>query len=159
MMPMSVVDYIKGDFTGFENRFIPSLQMGICAKRQYPDVAEDFLRFALSESVQDKDYYSGFPVNRISLNKQAAQDRSNFMVATMIMADDGNYIEFDSKDYPKETADRIIALCEKLDKPVKEDAKIQEVLTEALEGYLNGAQSKEETIQKIEGGLKMYLAE
>lgn len=159
MMPMSMVDYIKGDFTAFENQFIPSLQMGICTKSQYPDVAQDFLRFALSESIQDTDYYRGFPVNRISLKKQAAQDRSNFMVSTAVMADDGSYIAFDSKDYPEETADRILAICETLDKPVGEDAKIQEVLTEALGGYLNGTQSKDETIQKIEGGLKMYLAE
>ena len=51
------------------------------------------------------------------------------------------------------------ALCEGLDKPVGEDAKIREVLIEALGGYLEGSRSREDTVQKIEDGLKMYLAE
>lgn len=159
MFPMSMVDYIKGDFTAFENSFIPTMQMGIYAKSPYLDTAKDFLGFALSKQVQDMDSYNGFPVNRESLETLAAKDRSNYMAATMIKGDDGNYIEFDSKSYPKETADKIMAICEKLDRPVKEDSKIREVLIESLEGYLNGAQSKEDTIQKVEDGLKMYLAE
>lgn len=159
MFPLTMVDYIKGDFTAFENSFHPSLLTGICSRSQYRETAEDFLRFALSEAVQDPVCYNGFPVNRESLKRQAANDRSNFMMATMIMADDGSYIEFDSKDYPQETADRLVALCEGLDRPIKEDAKIRETLIECLEGYLQGTQSKEDTIQKIEAGLKMYLAE
>ena len=59
----------------------------------------------------------------------------------------------------KETADRLAAMCETLDKPVKEDAKIRQVLAECLGEYLKGAQSEEETVQKIEEELKMYLAE
>lgn len=159
MFPMSMVDYIKGDFTAFENRFNPSMQMGICSKSQYTDTAKDFLKFALSQQVQDMDYYDSFPVNRESLKKLAAKDRSNFMAATMIESSDGGYIEFDSKAYPKETADRLAAICEGLERPIKEDSKIREVLIECLGAYLNGTQSKEDTIQKIEDGLKMYLAE
>ena len=75
------------------------------------------------------------------------------------MADDGNYIEFDSKAYPQETADQLAAVCAALNRPVKEDAKIREVLIECLGGYLDGSRSKEDTVQKIEDGLKMYLAE
>lgn len=159
MFPMSMVDYIKGDFTAFENRFLPSMQTGICTRSQYSDTAKDFLRFALSQEVQDADYYKGFPVNVKSLEKLAAKDRSDYMAATMIMADDGSYLEFDSEAYPKETADRLVKLCQGLEKPIKEDAKIREVLIECLGAYLDGTQPKEDTIQKIEDGLKMYLAE
>ena len=159
MFPMSMVDYIKGDYTAFENRFDPSAQMGICSKTGHMDTAKDFLKFALSEEVQDVDSYNGFPVNRASLKKLAAKDRSQFSAATMIMGDDGSYLEFDSKAYPQETADALAALCETLDKPVKEDSKIREVLIECLGGFLDGSQSKEDTVQKIEDGLKMYLAE
>ena len=77
----------------------------------------------------------------------------------MIKGDDGSYIEFDSEAYPLETAQRLASLCEQLDKPVKEDAKIREVLVECLDAFLQGSQSKEDTVQKIEDGLKMYLAE
>ena len=52
MFPMSMVDYIKGSYTAFENRFEPSMQMGICSRTQYMDTAKDFLKFALSADVQ-----------------------------------------------------------------------------------------------------------
>lgn len=159
MFPMSMADYIKGDYTAFENSFIPSEQMGICAKSQYPDTAKDFLRFALSQQVQDSDYFGGFPVNKHSMKKQAEKDRSNMSAAVSIMADDGGYIEFESKPYSQATAEDLMSLCEQLNTPVKEDAKIREVLIESLGGYLEGTQSLEQTIQKIEDGLKMYLAE
>ena len=159
MFPMSMVEYIKGDFTAFENCFIPSLQTGICTKSRNQDTAKDFLLFALSEQVQDKDYSHGFPVNKASLDKHAETDRSNYIASTMIMADDGSYITFDSKAYTQDITRRLSALCQGLERPIKEDAKIREVLIECLGAYLDGTASKEDTIQKIEDGLKMYLAE
>ena len=77
----------------------------------------------------------------------------------MIKADSGSYIEFSSEAYDQKTAQDLAALCRSLDRPVKEDAKIREVLIDSLGGYLDGSQSEEDTIQKIEDGLKMYLAE
>ena len=159
MSPMSMVDYIKGDYTAFENSFIPSVQMGICTKSEYLDTAKDFLEFALSQQVQDSEYYNGFPVNSLSLKKQSEKDRSDMTMATMIMADDGGYVEFDSKPYSKETAKQLTDICGTLDRPVREDAKVREVLIECLGGYLKGTESLDEAIQKIEAGLKMYLAE
>lgn len=159
MFPMSVVDYIKGNYTSFENSFRPSLLTGICTKSQYTETAKDFLRFALSEQIQDNDYYNGFPVNKASLLKQAEKDRSQYTAATMIASDDGGYIEFESKAYSAETARQLCDICENVTKPVKEDAKIREVLIECLGGYLDGSLTRDETVQKIEDGLKMYLAE
>lgn len=159
MTPVAMAEYIKGDFTAFENRFIPSLEAGICAKSQYVDTAKDFLRFALSAEFQSADGDSGFPVNRQALKTQAAKDRSEFQIYTSIQADDGSYVGFEAKSYSQETADRLAAMCEGLDKPVKEDAKIYQVLTECLPEYLKGILSEEDTIHKIEESLKMYLAE
>lgn len=87
------------------------------------------------------------------------KDRSEFAMVTSVAGDDGSLVQFESEPYSKETANRLVALCEGLDKPVGEDAKIREVLIEALGGYLEGSQSREDTVQKIEDGLKMYLAE
>ena len=158
MFPMSMAEYIKGDFAAFENRFEPLVQVGICSKSRYADRAKDFLRFALSEEIQDLEY-NGFPVNRKSLESQAAKDRSEYSMVVSVQGDDGSPIMFESKAYSKETADRLVAMCQGLEKPVGEDAKICEVLTESLGGYLDGSQSKEDTIRKVEDSLKMYLAE
>ena len=127
MFPMSMVKLIQGDYTAFENRFIPSMEMGICTKSPHQDVAKDFLAFALSQTVQDTENYKGFPVNSKSLQTLAAKDRSQYSAATMIVSSDGGYNEFVSEAYPKETADRLAALCGTLTEPIREDAKIKEV--------------------------------
>ncbi len=158
MLSMSIRDYIQGESAAFESSFIPSLQTGICTKSAYKETAKDFLRFALSETVQDTDYYKGFPVNAASLEKQACEDRSDAEAETDIEAG-GSHVEFRILDFSRETAEQITAMCKSLDRPVGEDGKIREVLTEALEGYLTGGQSGERTVQRIEDGLKMYLAE
>ncbi len=158
MTPLAIVDYIKGEFTAFEKSFVPITQMGVCTKTPYMDTAKDFLRYVLSQEIQNTDHYNGFPVNSASLKKQAHEDRSEAEAETAIEAD-GMYIDFLIKDYKAETADALAALCGTLERPIGEDAKIREVLIECLEGYFNDAQSLEDTVQRIEDSLKMYLAE
>ena len=68
-------------------------------------------------------------------------------------------MDFAIQCYSDETADALVAICKALDKPAVEDAKIREVFIEALGAYLDGTQTTEATVQKIEDGLKMYLAE
>lgn len=159
MFDVAITDYIKGEFTAFENSFEPAIEMGICTKSQHQDAAKDFLRFALSEAVQGTDYYEGFPVNSASLEALAAMDRSEYSAATSIVGDDGSAQMFEIKPYGQETTKKLMDICKALDKPYKTDAKIREVLIDALGGYLNGGSSLDETIDRIEADLKMYLAE
>ena len=133
--------------------------MGICAKSNYQDTARDFLRFVLSDAVQETDYYSGFPVNAACLEIQAAADRTENSAETSIRTEDGGEINFRVEPYPQETAKKLLDLCRGLNKPVGEDAKIREVLTENLGEYLSGQGTLEDAVAKIEAGLKMYLAE
>lgn len=159
MFQVAITDYIKGDFTAFENCFIPMMQVGICTKSKYQDTAKDFISFALSEAVQGTDYFEGFPINTVCLEKLAAADRSDIAAETTIETEDGGEEVFLISDYSQETAGKLLALCKGLNQPVKEDAKIREVLTESLGDYLTGAETVEDAIVKIEAGLKMYLAE
>ncbi len=158
MFDVSITDYIKGDFTAFENSFIPVTEMGICTKSKYQDTARDFLKFALSEEVQDANYYSGFPVNTASLEKQAAEDRSDYSACTSIVGDDGVEEIFDILPYGEETTRKIMNICRAVSKPKREDAKIREALISSLGDYFNGG-SLEDAVSKIEAELKMYLAE
>lgn len=158
MFPIAIVNYIQGSFAAYENSFIPLLQTGICAKSPYQDTAMEFLELALSERIQDTDHYLGFPVNVSSLEKQSHEDRTQSQAYTSIEAE-GSEVEFAIECYSDETADKLVAICKGLDKPAVEDAKIREVLIEALGAYLDGSQTTEATVQRIEDGLKMYLAE
>ncbi len=159
MTPIAVAEYVEGEFTAFENCFRPSLLMGISAKSEYRDTAEDFLRFALSQDVQDTDFYTGFPVNQASLEKQEQADRSDVMMATTIINFAGQEEIFDIGEYSPETAKKLTDICKALDRPVVEDAKIREELLAALPTYLDGSRTLEETLDSIEDGLRIYLAE
>ncbi|MCM1540965.1 MAG: extracellular solute-binding protein [Blautia sp.] len=159
MFPLAMADYIKGDFTAFENTFTPYVEMGVSTKSQYQDIAKDFIAFCLSGEVQGQDYYIGYPVNVGCLETLAAADRSDYAAETMIEVGDGASEIFQIGVFSEEVARRLVEMCEGLDRPRKEDAKIREVLIDTLPGYLQGTQSLEETLDQIDGGLRMYLAE
>ena len=159
MFDVAITDYIKGEFAAFENQFIPSLETAVCTKSQKQETAKDFIRFALSEQIQDQDYYSGFPVNARSLEKLTLRDRSDMAAVTTIEGDDGSEVMFEIKAFPESTAQRLAKICKTVSRPVKEDAKIREVLIDSLSSYLRGQGSLEDAVSEIEKGLNMYLAE
>lgn len=159
MFDVAITDYIKGEFAAFENQFIPSLETAVCTKSQKQETAKDFIRFALSEQIQDQDYYSGFPVNARSLEKLTLRDRSDMAAVTTIEGDDGSEVMFEIKAFPESTAQRLAEICKTVSRPVKEDAKIREVLIDSLSSYLRGQGSLEDAVSEIEKGLNMYLAE
>lgn len=159
MFDVAITDYIKGEFAAFENQFIPSLETAVCTKSQKQETAKDFIRFALSEQIQDQDYYSGFPVNARSLEKLTLRDRSDMAAVTTIEGDDGSEVMFEIKAFPEATAQRLAEICKTVSRPVKEDAKIREVLIDSLGSYLRGQGSLEDAVSEIEKGLNMYLAE
>lgn len=159
MFDVAITDYIKGEFAAFENQFIPSLETAVCTKSQKQETAKDFIRFALSEQIQDQDYYSGFPVNARSLEKLTLRDRSDMAAVTTIEGDDGSEVMFEIKAFPEATAQRLAEICKTVSRPVKEDAKIREVLIDSLGSYLRGQGSLEDAVPEIEKGLNMYLAE
>jgi len=159
MYPVAMKDYIKGDFAAFENTFIPSAEIGICTKSEHQDIAMDFIAFCLSEAVQGTDYYEGFPVNAAMLEKLAAADRSEITACTTVQVGEGAEEMFYINAYSKETAQKLTDICKELDRPVKRDEKIRDTLAECLYEYFTGNQSVDAVMDKIEGGLKMYLAE
>lgn len=159
MAPIDIMEYIGGGFTAYENVFIPSLQMGISAKSEYQETAKDFLQFALSKDVQVTVTYGDFPINQEAFEQQAAADRSDMAAVTSIETADGGQEMFEILPYSQEITQRIIDLCRELNRPMVEDAKIREELIAALPGYLDGSRTLEKTLDSIEGGLKMYLAE
>lgn len=159
MLPISAANLVNGSYTCFEGAFYPKLEMGINSRSGHQETARDFLAFALSEAVQGTDHYEGFPVNTMSLEELAGKDRTNAEAITMIEIEEGMVEEFTIKSFPKADADRLVEMCKEASVRAREDVQIREALIEALPGYLNGSRSLEETLDDIEAGLKMYLAE
>lgn len=159
MLPISIVNEVKGNYNSFENAYSPIGEIGINKETPFLEQAKDFLRYALSVQVQEGDFYDGFPVNTEALAKLAERDRSQHESFTMIELPGGEYKDFTVSAQSREDCDRLVALCRSLDKRVVDDAQINLVISDVLPSYLDGSSSLEDTIDKIERGLNMYLAE
>lgn len=159
MLPFSAADFVEGSCTCFEQAFYPKLECALNSKSEHLETAKDFLKFALSEAVQSTDYYEGFPVNTASLETLAGKDRTNAEAYTTIEIEEGMAEEFVIKSFSEERARELVDMCKKVSVRVSGDAQIREVLIEVLPDYLEGAKSLEATLDEMEGGLKMYLAE
>ena len=158
MMPYAVAELLNANVVSMENAFYPKMVLGINSRSEHVETAKDFLRFALSEELQSVDTYEGFPVNAKALETQAAADRSKAEAYTTYDID-GSSVEFAIKSYSEETANHLMELCRAATLCLKEDTQIETSLTESLQAYLNGQASVEETMDAVEGSLKMYLAE
>ena len=159
MLPYSAAKLVNGTVTCFENTYIPVAETGIYKQTAQPELAQDFLSFVLSEAVQDTDFYDGFPINSVSLKNQAGKDRSDVAAYTTIQGADGTSIGFDIQDFDQAQKQKLVTICEAVNKKAVYDEEINQKLTDAMDGYLKGERSLEETVDQIEAGLRMYLAE
>lgn len=159
MFPLSIAELLNANVSCMEHAYVPKLVMGINSQSEHKDTAVDFLKFMLSQEVQDTDTYEGFPVNAASLEVQAKADRSDAAAYTTYEVAEGVVEELKAGPFSEETANHLVDLCENATLCIREDVQIQRVLEESLPAYLNGSMSLDETIQTIEGSLKMYLEE
>ena len=158
MNPVAVAELLHANVASVENAFYPKMVIGINSQSEHLETAKDFVRFALSEAVQNTDTYEGFPVNTKSLETQAAADRSMAEAYTTYDID-GSSVEFAIKSYSEETAQQLVEMCKNANLCLKEDTQIATSLSESLQPYLNGQANVEEAMDAVEGSLKMYLAE
>ena len=159
MFDLAIINLVKGDYTSFENAYIPTVEIGVNANTKQADLAKEFAAFVMSREVQDGDFYDGFPVNKESLHMQVSLDRSDYAAYTTIEGADGQEIGLDIEPIKAADADKLEALCDSLSKKTVKDAKVLEELEKAVPAYLLGRQSLDDTISKIQDGVKIYLAE
>ena len=159
MFDLAIINLVKGDYTSFENAYIPTVEIGVNANTKQADLAKEFAAFVMSREVQDGDFYDGFPVNKESLHMQVSLDRSDYAAYTTIEGADGQEIGLDIEPIKAADADKLEALCDSLSKKTVKDAKVLEELKKSVPDYLLGRQSLDDTISKIQDGVKIYLAE
>lgn len=159
MLPIAAANLVKGDYKPFADSFFPKLQVGINSKSENVEVAKEFLAFLLSSEIQQQEYYEGFPINAKAMEYLAYLDRSDMSSYTTIEMADGIEEGFEISSFSEEDAKKLVDTCKKATKAAIIDEKVQSEITQAIAGYLDGSQTIEDTITKIEGGLKMYLAE
>ena len=159
MFDLAIINLVKGDYTSFEKAYIPTVEIGVNANTKQADLAKEFAAFVMSREVQDGDFYDGFPVNKESLHMQVGLDRSDYAAYTTIEGADGQEIGLDIESIKAADADQLETICESLSRKTMQDAKILEEMKKAVPDYLLGRQSLDDTISKIQDGVKIYLAE
>lgn len=159
MLPVSAAKLVNGSLACFENAYIPEFEIGIYSQTKEEELAKEFLEFALSTQVQDTDFYDGFPINTVSLENQVKKDRSDAEAYTTIVLEDGQSIGFEIRDFDDTQSAELMEMCKKLDRKVVEDKEVNEKLVDSVAGYLDGSRTLDETVDRVEAGLRMYLAE
>lgn len=159
MMPLSILTDTNGNFESFEGAFRPIGEIAVLKGTDAPDVAKDFLKYALSAEVQDSDFRDGFAINIQALENQKEKDRSAYEAYAMFAHPNGEIIEFPIIAVSEKNAERLIEMCKNVHKRLVKDEQIEKVIMESLPAYLNGSATLEQTVSTIESGLRMYLAE
>ena len=135
------------------NVFLPRRIMGILTSSQNPQAAESFLNFMLSDGVQDKDLSTGFPVNRVSLERQLSEERVlDYWIGNGEMA---YQAQWPNEKQRQEVGQWI----ENLTTPANTNRTIRNMVMEPLwdccNGNITSGQAANQTLQ----ALNLYLSE
>lgn len=159
MLPLSGVKLVNGTYDVFENTFFPTFEAGIFSKSEQQEIAMDFLKFAVSKEVQNSDFYDGYPINKASMEYQSKSDRKDAEAYTMMSLPDGSSIEFAIEAYEEKEANRLMELAGQVNKRAYTDSVVETEIANVLPQLIDGSMTTQQAADKVEGALKMYLAE
>ena len=135
------------------NVFLPRRIMGILTEATHPQAAEKFLAFMLSDEVQAKDLSTGFPVNKVTFDREMSEDR---------------YVDSVISDYPNsyhaqwpDAARRqeLKGWVENLKTPANTNRTIRYMVLDQLWDCCNGIITPEQAAENALQSLNLYLSE
>ena len=135
------------------NVFLPRRIMGILTEAAHPQAAEKFLAFMLSDEVQAKDLSTGFPVNKVTFDREMSEDR---------------YVDSVISDYPNsyhaqwpDAARRqeLRGWVENLKTPANTNRTIRYMVLDQLWDCCNGIITPEQAAENALQSLNLYLSE
>ena len=137
-----------------KNVFLPRRIMGILNTAQHPQAAEKFLSFMLSDEVQAKDLTTGFPVNRITFDRELSEDR---FVDSVLSDGPGKSYHAQWPDAARRKELR--GWVENLSTPANTNRTIRYMVMEPMYDCCTGAITPEEAAEKALLSLNLYLSE
>lgn len=155
MMLFALLKDTTLDYGSLNSTFLPSGMAGLNKSGKNQDAAKAFLKFLYSKEVQDADLYDGFPVNGASLKKWAEEDDKDISMATS--DSDGNYF---TAEWPgKEDRFRLYDTLQSLNKPIKINEELDNMLTEQIIPYLKGDIDLNQAVSAVKTKVSTYLSE
>lgn len=162
----SAVDRVPGGrlealtFAG-SHPFIPLTSLGVCAGSPNADSATEFIRLALSPSVQEYDFKDGLPVNSKALDTLLTYSEDNIpqMGAYGTSDSDGEVVVINIVYPSPEAIVQLRDMVAALDTPAVDNRVTLELLRSETEAYFNGTTNLDDTMTTLWQKLLLLGAE
>ena len=140
------------------NVFLPRRIMGILTTAEHPQAAETFLSFMLSDEVQAETLSTGFPVNKVTFDREIQEE--GYSDSTFGSSDaDGNYISY-SAQWPNASQRRQLKdWVDALTTPAQTNRTIRQMVLDQMSDCCNGIITPEQAAENALQALNLYLSE
>ncbi|MDE5716249.1 MAG: hypothetical protein K2I53_01295, partial [Lachnospiraceae bacterium] len=141
--------------------FYPQTLTGISAVSEHNEQAQSFLRFLLGKENQSS-LFTGFSVNRSAFDtiRETAKETGDEVYIDMGVMDENGKVYAITGGFPGEKEiQRLQNWMESVSVPYIEDDLLEEAVYEEGALYLEGTQSLENTLERIEKRVALYMAE
>ena len=136
-----------------ENVFLPRGIMGILKDAAHPQAAEKLLTFMLSDNIQSKCLSYGFPVNKVTFEREMSEER---VIDSWIGS--GSYAY--QAQWPDAARREELRICvENLSTPANTNRTIRYMVMEPLYDCCTGTITPEQAAEKALQSLNLYLSE
>lgn len=135
--------------------FVPLVNLGLSQTAKDNELAQDFIRTAMSEEAQTQ-MTAGFPVNRKAY-EAACENGKEFSVGSSDM--DGNMISYEVKALTADQKQSLTAMLERLNVPMWNDRVVTDLVIGEGTKYLQGEQSLEDAVGAIVQKVRLYVSE
>lgn len=137
--------------------FVPGNKLAIAANSVQTELAEEFVKLALSTDVQKVSWGDGFAVNREAFDLAGELDKGVSTGSTFMLNGIERKINY---EFPgKETVDRLKELVMQAEQPLEGNMILEEAVKDYGEPVLTGETSVEEAVEAIRKKVGLYLAE
>lgn len=144
----------------FGNVLFPAGRVGLNEKTQNEEMAQEFIRFLLSEEVQAIEVYDGFPVNLQALAKQSEKDDTmDTWYGSSSMDEDGTYVELRGTYPGRETRSQVVEKIKAAKGISGYIDTLHDLMFEEMVLLIDGERSIDETVEALTGKINTYLAE
>lgn len=156
MIVFSAAEALNAALTGIANQYEPVGLVGVNRASTSLDAAAQFVQTLLSFQVQSANKYSdAFPVNVEALNNKATNVDDT--MSQSMRFDETNSL---SAEWPSEAVRvQFHALAQQVNSPLMTDTVFGDMVTPVIVSYLDGSDTLETAVVKLESVISTYLSE
>ena len=137
-----------------DNVFLPRGIIGILRDAAHPQAAEKFLTFMLSDNIQSKCLSYGFPVNKVTFEREMSEER---VIDSWIGSTSGVAYQAQWPDAARR--EELRGWVENLSTPANTNRTIRYMVMEPLYDCCTGTITPEQAAEKALQSLNLYLSE